>query len=368
MFSPILVEDYYDSDSLDPHADLKAKCPVRGCARAPVEYNRLRLCLTHGLELHPSSETFVYFNGGTDEDKTRARLRNILWDKDFMKHHVLDSPHKAETHRLGYENSEDALSWNVFVALRDAGKLPAAAQCLAPGHQVRGNSVPELYLWGNKIDIEAGSFKPFRHLEQARSYFEPGVQKYLTEPDIMLVTNELIICIEAKFTSGNPLAQPKTPVSSDDREKPKDRDGLIEKYARRWPDSCRYLDHNALKTVPLHSQLFRNIIFASWMAEQTDRRWHVVNLASSAQWRKRRNASAQEKNYDFDDPSPVIKQYLKPQFKDHFSFCTWEALHETIIRSGGLVHLSTYLEKKTAHLEPAFDLYHGGMCTPRPAP
>ena len=37
---------------------------------------------------------------------------------------------KVESHRLGYEMSEDALSWNVFVSLSVAGKLRQTAEFL----------------------------------------------------------------------------------------------------------------------------------------------------------------------------------------------------------------------------------------------
>jgi hypothetical protein len=50
----------------------------------------------------------------------------------------------------------------------------------------------------------------------------------VTEPDIMLVVpGELLICIEAKFGSGNPLAHPGQNAPGN---KPTDLDGLIARY------------------------------------------------------------------------------------------------------------------------------------------
>jgi hypothetical protein len=46
-----------------------------------------------------------------------ARLRNFIVEREFARSHVLTPGSKAETHRLGHENSEDALAWNVFVTL-----------------------------------------------------------------------------------------------------------------------------------------------------------------------------------------------------------------------------------------------------------
>jgi len=58
---------------------------------------------------------------------------------------------KAEAHRLGYEMSEDALSWNVFASLAVAGRLREAAQYLT-GRPLR--SKPSPYLWGRHIDLQ----------------------------------------------------------------------------------------------------------------------------------------------------------------------------------------------------------------------
>jgi len=69
---------------------------------------------------------------------------------------------------------------------------------------------PEIYLWGLKVNLDDSS-KPalFSQLKSACDTFEKGITKYLTQPDIMLyVPGELLLLIEAKFTSGNPIALP----------------------------------------------------------------------------------------------------------------------------------------------------------------
>ena len=62
---------------------------------------------------------------------------------------------KAETSRLGHENSEDALTWNVFRSLQEAGLLhllaPLLCECNEPVE-------PELYVWGSGITNDA--FEP----------------------------------------------------------------------------------------------------------------------------------------------------------------------------------------------------------------
>lgn len=361
MISHSLSEDHFDADCFDLAVDLTVRCPIKGCpvqslSRILRGKKTFPYCEIHGLELHPTSRTFVYCNGEDAQSRKQARLRNFRCRPEFVNEWVLDNPGKAETHRLGHETSEDALSWNVFVPLLEAGRLEDALRWFLQGHLVSITREPELYLWGGKVDLPANRFEPFPLLLEARGLFEPHkeVRRFPTEPDIMLVTDGLIMCIEAKFTSGNPLAMETETAGEGD--KPKSRAGLLRRYMERWPGSERYLDRRVLEQEPhMHSQLFRNIIFAAWMAEQQKKDWHVVSLTSATQWGKQ--TSQQLAGYDFTDPTPTVRRYFKPGYQDHFTFCTWEGLHRDVIRGQpDLEPLSSYLKGKTAHLRQAFDL------------
>src|SRR5439155_27287152 len=102
-------------------------------------------CPSHGIRLHAG--TFVYWNGAKPAQD--ARLRNFRVQRDLAMEIALESSSKAEKHRLGYEMSEDALSWNVFVALAEAKKLREAASFLT-GRNVGAET--DLYLWGERVD------------------------------------------------------------------------------------------------------------------------------------------------------------------------------------------------------------------------
>ena len=100
----------------------------------------------------------------------------------------------------------------------------------------------------------------------------------------------------------------------------------------------------------LHSQLFRNIVFASEMAGETP--WHVVNLVSSTQ-RSIRN----DVRYSFGDPTAEVQKYMHPGCRDWFTYRTWEQLHASVIRDdANLTELDRYLRGKSAHYLPAFEL------------
>jgi len=73
---------------------------------------------------------------------------------------------KVEAHRLGFEMSEDALSWNVFESLAMFGKLREATQFLT------GRSLcvePHLYLWGHLIDDLDGHHEIYEPLDRVRA-------------------------------------------------------------------------------------------------------------------------------------------------------------------------------------------------------
>jgi hypothetical protein len=326
-----------------------AACPIKLCSTAliPVGYRRgeLPFCVTHGIRLH--SKTFAYCNDAQNLDD--ARLRNFIVRRDLAGKVALESKQKAESHRLGYEMSEDALSWNVFVSLAEAGKLRSAAEFLI-GRDIGGE--PDLYLWGARVDVtgEASGCR-FRPLDLTRGNLERDIKRFKTEPDIMLVLHgRIVICIEAKFGSGNPIAHGGRSKAG---EKPTDRDGLLRRYldpTRTSARTRRDIDCDGIEGI-FHSQLFRNVVFASEMANAGD--WYVVNLVSATQWKVGRTGD----KYSFDDPRPHVRSYLRSDRQNQFDFRTWEELYRKVVRNNqGLARLDSYIRTKSAHYEPAFDV------------
>jgi hypothetical protein len=335
-----------DFDLSRVRSDQVQACPVKTCSAPLLEIDyrkgKRAFCATHGLRLH--ANTFVYWNGTAQRDT--ARLRNFRIRPDLAQQIALDPKSKAETHRLGYEMSEDALSWNVFVGLAGASKLRESVQFLT-GRGVP--SEPQLYLWGERINLEGNRGPRFNPLDVVRGRLEGGIGKYKTELDIMLVVDgQLVVCVEAKFGSGNPVAH-ESNVKAD--QKPTSREGLLERYFANSSAKTKAIISTGEIGKAFHSQLFRNVVFASEMAQNAD--WHVVNLASSTQWKPGREA----KGYSFSDPEESVRCYLSKSHRDCFSYRTWENLHAALIRDDpALRELDTYLRSKSAHFRPAFEL------------
>ncbi|MHB8475737.1 MAG: hypothetical protein ACYDBZ_05555 [Steroidobacteraceae bacterium] len=331
-------------------------CPVRDCSATLVnlvygkQYDRdgeqkeqtMPWCAEHEIRLHAG--TFVYWNG--DDRRVDPRLRNFIVQKNLVAAVALKPGAKAEAHRLGYEMSEDALSWNVFVSLAVAGKLKEAGEWLT-GRSL--SAEPELYLWGQRIGVKGSNPGTYEALRQVRAALESGVARFGTEPDVMLVVRgEMVICIEAKFGSGNPLAYEGDVKEG---EKPTSRVALLEKYLGASTTARTKTAMRPASMAPrLHSLLFRNVVFASEMAEKD---WHVVNLVSRTQHQGKKDSARSS----YADPTEDVRSYLSPDSQACFTYRTWEELYAALVKdTPELAELGLYMRGKSAHYRTAFNL------------
>ncbi|MGK2935912.1 MAG: hypothetical protein ACSLFE_11825 [Gemmatimonadaceae bacterium] len=325
-----------------------ARCPVRGCSETLGEVNYRKslqpFCAAHGIRLH--SNTFVYWNG--DSMKDEARLRNFPIRRDLAERIALSSVGKAETHRLGYEMSEDALTWNVLVAIAQAGKLADLARFLT-GRPI--DVEPQLYLWGKLVDVSGSRIGRYTRLDEIRRQLESDIVKFQTEPDAMLVADgQIVISIEAKFGSANPVAHEGEAKPG---EKPTNRPDILRRYLDPSTSATKAAIKREAMGDILHTQLFRNVVFASEMADGCD--WHVVNLVSTTQWARLPVAGA--KGYSSANPEPEVSSYLHEDFKHCFTFRSWEQLHGRLVAGDAALHdLDDYMRSKSAHYLRAFDL------------
>jgi hypothetical protein len=339
---------YADFDAARVAAEIRNVCPIGNCSATliPVPFRKKSVpwCPTHDIRLHP--KTFVYGNGL--DHKTDAVLRNFIVRKDLLESIVLVPGAKAESYRLGSEMSEDALTWNIFVRLAETKGLRAAAEHLT-GRTL--STEPDLYLWGQRIDVSSVMRGVYVPLNNVRDRLEKTIRGFRTEPDIMFVVEgEMVICIEAKFGSGNTLAHG---ISEEDKDgqKPTSRVGLLTRYlgGNTSPLTRALIQQDQIGSV-FHSQLFRNIVFAAEMAASVP--WHVVNLVSSTQ------CSAQKKGpHSFEDPTSTVQAYLRPAQHKCFTWRTWEKLYALLIQDKPeLTELALYMRGKSAHYRPAFKL------------
>jgi len=306
----------YSTLSEDPLLhDEHLYCCIDGCEELLARRHRGRnpsFCPKHGISMS-AAPTYIYHNAE----------RNFIIGKE-----IPERISKVEKWRLGYETSEDALSWNVFVGLYALKGLPEAFEALAGTGPERE---PELYLWGNRVDAD---FVRWPNLCAVRKELERGMA-IPTEPDIILrVPGQAIVLIEAKFSSPNSsLARKKGRFGSvtDFLDRYKCKEGAADPLNRKWiseQDGERILE-----------QLCRNAVFAHWLASEREQPF-VVNLVRLA-----------AKNDE-----QLFRQHLSREGVQ-FRVCTWERLCGlSAIRREQASVLRGYLKNKTLRLSPAFDL------------
>ncbi len=232
------------------------------------------------------------------------------------------------------------MTWNVFAALARRRRLSALSQSLS---QIDSSDEPELYLWGLRISLDdPATPKPFGTLCAARKIFENDIKGWRTEPDIMLyVPERFLILVEAKFTSGNPIAD--TGETDVPGEKPKTPAGILGRY------SADQLPPGSLITpateAPLFSQLYRNLVFAIWMAAKLNVEWRLVNLTSKLLAKEMSN-----------DLATFTNAVLPPRTQQRFVRYTWEKLFRDHVEVDDLRELATYLRFKSANCGRAFDI------------
>lgn len=325
------------------------RCPVRDCRTELVDitYGKKRIrsapyCRTHGLRLHKT--TFVYWNG--EAQSVEARLRNFDILPELAKKLIAPDSGKVETHRLGHEMSEDALSWNVFVGLAAAGKL---CETVAHLTDMQISSEPELYLWGEQIKLDGTRGERFTPLLEARQSLERYGGRFKTEPDVILaIPGEMVVCIEAKFDSLNPQSSKRPSKAIDGL---KSRPGLLERYLPKAATEMNSIfDRQMIDESKVHSQLFRNLVFSATMSKGTE--WRVVNVACATDRGDRHSPKRSGAN-----PEEDIRKYLKEGHKHRFTFRTWEGLHQALINGDSkLQTVDSYMRSKSAHFMRAFDL------------
>jgi hypothetical protein len=336
---------YFDMRDLD----WRGGCPVRGCSASlgMATYRRKQMpyCPVHCIRIH-NSKTFVYYNGTCLDSRRTAALRNIIFERDYFASHILGNAAKAESHRICHETSEDALTWNVFSSLVREDLLRSLVSGITG---CRLAKEPELYLWGLRVSLDDSSVRrQFPTLEKARTVFEPDIKNWRTEPDIMMhVPGELLILVEAKFTSGNTIAT-ENPHGDKTDEKPKSRKGILKRYkSAKLPQGVLI---PAAAVSPFYSQLYRNLVFAIYMAEQLGVKWAVANLVSERLFSQKRGAA-------YDDPTGFIHSVLSENHHEQFIRYSWERLYGEYVQNvPRLSHLASYMRYKSAYCSKAFEI------------
>jgi hypothetical protein len=313
-------------------------CPHKDCSETlprirknEVLTNERFQCPVHKIFISPS--TWVY-----PKEKD-----NLLWDYPVYES-IVNSKGKRNS-KVSYDNSEDALTWNVFRFLENENLLPHFISQMIYSTQNR-NENTEIYYWS----VSLRDLKPWDILLQARVDF--GEASGLTEarekgsePDLIIVDDENLIFLEAKFTSGNESIQDKDPQKLE--EKIIDRCKRYTSAEEGWWNQVFKSD---FETVGVDKyQLSRFWLIGTKIAEKLNKKFYLVNLVR------------EEKETDIVE---IFKPHIEVNESRCFKRITWEDIGRFIegkSRSLNGKNVLTYMKNKTTgyasgKLQRAFNL------------
>jgi len=248
----------------------------------------------------------------------------MLW-KSSVDTGLLDKirEHKRES-RFGNENSEDALTWNVFRAFERANSLNALASILT-GSKL-SQSFQTIYWTANS---QGKPFIPF--LDASKHYNEADERR--SESDVILYdgTGENLIIIEAKFGSGN---------FNNKYAKPgKERELRINRYSQ----GEKYLKAPAGEILTAGwYQLMRNWLIGCYMQEQNPfKNFYLINLVRDGR----------EENIEQE-----FGKFIKADKNRFFFRRTWEDIYRNLPAGADFSLLKQYFENKTLSMQKAFNI------------
>ena len=271
------------------------ECPVKGCSekverqRKVFKREKRFKCPKHNVYISPS--TFEY----------QSELDNLLW-KEEADLDLFEKIKKVKREsRIARDNSEDAVTWNVFRFLEKYDLLSGYLSKL-----VRNKiSNSEIIYWS----YSPSQKKAWDELQEARRQFETRPQKG-SEPDIIVKSNNALFFVEAKFKASN-----NTVCKSENPE-------VWKKYETsddNWFSKVFKADYKTVAIVEKKYELLRFWLLGTWIAKQQDLNFSLVNLVLSE---RDRNIGT------------IFKKHICENQRMKFIRITWEDIYQEILNSG----------------------------------
>jgi hypothetical protein len=269
-------------------------CPVLGCERE-VERQRRRflsderfICPEHGVYISPTTWKYP------------SEADNLLWTSPADVALLAAIKRDKRESRIAFDNSEDAVTFNVFRFLESRPELLDDVLSNIGGERVHN---PRLIYWSHDREVGA-MWKP---LGSAREAFGESLARG-SEPDLIVLTDETLFFIEAKLTSTNKTSAPK----SGDRKEYLTGGGSL--FARAftvdWPtvSADRY-------------ELMRFWLLGSWLAAGLGLKFRLVSLLPMRQVTRL--------------PPEHFADYVVQSDEHRFVVHAWEQIWRTLVNTGG---------------------------------
>jgi hypothetical protein len=262
----------------------QVSCPVRDCQRQVERQRKVFrredrfFCSDHRIYISPS--TFEYEKEG----------ENILSDFPLLRTHMTS---KRES-RIARDNSEDAVTWNVFRFLERQDLLLPYLSGMSDTPLREAKSI----YWSHDLETS----RPWNPLWEARQVFEGDPSKG-SEPDLIVLTDRILFFIEAKLTASNKTVPshsnyPKQYISGGDGW---------------WNNAfAPGADYGQIAEGAMKYELMRFWLLGTWMAKQLDLDFMLINLV--------RDASEK-------DIEARFRKYLRVETAKRFKRSSWEEIY-----------------------------------------
>jgi hypothetical protein len=282
----------YGVRDLKPKIDISqysVECPVIDCSKR-VERQRNSFkreerfrCPEHKIYISPS--TFEY----------DLEIDNLLW-KNETDLTLLEAVKTVKREsRISRDNSEDAISWNVFRYLEDTDQV---AKLLSWVTQTEQHLI-ELMYWSYSQKAHGA----WSELNKARKEFGENLQRS-SEPDLIALTDTALFFIEAKVTATNNTS----PSGSNNRT-----NYLI--GGNKWHKKVFVSDFDTVAIKAKKYELFRFWLLGSWLANEMKLDFYLLDVVLT------------ERETDIEKRfNPHIRLGTNRQFKR----VAWEEIHNFI--------------------------------------
>jgi hypothetical protein len=268
------------------------ECPVKGCIekverqREVFKREERYKCPKHNIYISPS--TFEY----------QSELDNLLWkDKADLSLFKRIKKVKRES-RIARDNSEDAVTWNVFRFLERKCLIEEFLNVLVG----KASKSSEVIYWS----FSQKEDDSWSELNKARAKFGEEIKRS-SEPDIIISTDNTLYFIEAKLTAGNET------VPSNTRNSKKYETG-----GDKWFLKVFKSHYKTVAIAEKKYELLRFWLLGTWMAKQQDLDFYLVNLVLSE-----REAGIE----------PIFRRHINENQKKKFIRVTWESISQYIFKT-----------------------------------
>lgn len=268
------------------------ECPVEGCSvtverqREVFKTEERFRCPKHDIFISPSP--FEY----------SSKLDNLLWKEKPD----LDLLEKIKTtkreSRMARDNSEDAVTWNVFRFL-ERNNLIEGFLSLLIGEGLKSS---EVIYWS--YSQKENKDTCWSELKKAREEFGEEVKRG-SEPDLLLKTDKALFFIEAKLTASN-----ETKPSGESNSKKYETGG------NNWFSKVFNSDYKTVAIDAKKYELMRFWLLGTWIAEQDSLDFYLINLVLS----KREG-----------DIETIFRKHIKENERRKFQRVTWESIYQYIL-------------------------------------